>query len=326
MTDAERIITVAIVIPFFQRATGILGKAIKSVLSQNTSVRYLIIVVDDASPQPAQDEIDSIENGSEVCEVIRQVNQGAAAARNRGLEYASQLGAEYIAFLDSDDEWDVEHLSNAMSAMELGYDYYFGDFLPTNAGQTRFQKNSFLPTPHENISTNLFAYKGDLITDILAKNIVGTSTVVYRRSISPNLRFRRELANAGEDHVFWMSLSTFTQKIVFSSDVSARYGSGINIFASGRWGSDNAIRRIYYDMLFRQSLTKIFKMNKGQIKLVSRHIGRLRNELAQNILHKLINRKPKELEYWFKILRLDPITFLILPVYCVRYLIKLTVR
>ncbi len=69
-----------------------------------------IIVVDDGSTDDTP-EILQAETG---IQVIRQENQGAGAARNRGIQHAT---GELIAFLDADDIWLPEKLE--IQAREL---------------------------------------------------------------------------------------------------------------------------------------------------------------------------------------------------------------
>ena len=51
----------------------------------------------------------------------RKKNGGAASARNKGLELAEELGTEYIAFLDSDDEIYDNYLPTIYGDMREGY-------------------------------------------------------------------------------------------------------------------------------------------------------------------------------------------------------------
>lgn len=100
--------TVSVVIPTFNRG-HILQRAIHSVLAQETSATELI-VVDDGSEDNTQSVIQGVrrelqgqhENRSPRFVSLTQRNQGVSAARNAGIEAAS---SEWIAFLDSDDEW-----------------------------------------------------------------------------------------------------------------------------------------------------------------------------------------------------------------------------
>ncbi|WP_163540509.1 glycosyltransferase family A protein, partial [Klebsiella pneumoniae] len=64
-----------------------------------------VIVVDDASPSPAEDDLQmfSLAERARIA-VIKQPNAGPGGARNMWLDH---IGADsaYAAFLDSDDEW-----------------------------------------------------------------------------------------------------------------------------------------------------------------------------------------------------------------------------
>ena len=93
----DRDLSIAAVIPAFN-AAATLRRAIASVLSQ-TEPPQQTVVVDDGSTD-ATAAVAS-EYGSAVC-VVRQQNQGASAARNRGL---AECRTTAVAFLDADDEW-----------------------------------------------------------------------------------------------------------------------------------------------------------------------------------------------------------------------------
>lgn len=73
--------------------------AIKSVLDQKTVFSYELIIVDDGSTDAAQKVLEPYKSRNNVT-VIRQENQGAAEARNRGISAAR---GNYLMFLDVDD-------------------------------------------------------------------------------------------------------------------------------------------------------------------------------------------------------------------------------
>src|SRR5580658_9964752 len=87
----------SVIIPTFNRA-HLCRAAVESVLKQ-TLRDFELIVVDDGStdgtPEALADYGDSIR-------LLRQENQGQSVARNTGLSAAK---GEYVAFLDSDDQW-----------------------------------------------------------------------------------------------------------------------------------------------------------------------------------------------------------------------------
>lgn len=96
-------LSVAAVIPAYN-AAATLRRAISSVLGQ-TEPPNEVIIVDDGSTDGTR--AIALEYGSAV-RCLSQPNGGASAARNRGIE-ASR--ADWVAFLDADDEWRPEKLA-----------------------------------------------------------------------------------------------------------------------------------------------------------------------------------------------------------------------
>lgn len=103
---------VTVVIPFYSHPEY-LPQALESALGQ-TYPHLEILVVDDGSPHdPAS--IMAPYLGDTRVRMIRQVNQGVAAARNTGIQ-ASQ-GA-YLQFLDTDDYLAPEKIATHVRALE----------------------------------------------------------------------------------------------------------------------------------------------------------------------------------------------------------------
>lgn len=93
---------VSVVIPTYNRAFFV-NKAIDSVLSQ-IFTDYEIIVVDDGSTDETKK---NLKKYSDKIRYIYQDNSGVSAARNTGITIAR---GEWVAFLDSDDEWRPDYL------------------------------------------------------------------------------------------------------------------------------------------------------------------------------------------------------------------------
>lgn len=89
---------ITVVIPLYNKELYI-KRAIQSVLNQ-TFQNFEVIVVDDGSTDRGPSLARSILDPR--IKIIHQVNSGAAAARNRGIEEAR---GSLIAFLDADDTW-----------------------------------------------------------------------------------------------------------------------------------------------------------------------------------------------------------------------------
>ncbi|MGX1669805.1 glycosyltransferase [Streptomyces sp. NPDC055400] len=102
---------VSVIIPLYNSEKYI-GACLASVLGQ-THKDLEVIVVDDGSTDGGAAIAEGI--ADERVRVDRGPNRGVAAARNRGLTLAK---GEIVAFLDSDDLWYPEKLSEQISALE----------------------------------------------------------------------------------------------------------------------------------------------------------------------------------------------------------------
>ena len=100
-----------IVIPAYN-AERYLKECVDSILSQETSYTYKIVLINDGSADSTGAIADSYSFYPNV-EVIHQENRGFSGARNRGLE---RICAKYIAFVDSDDQLAPGAIEALMSA------------------------------------------------------------------------------------------------------------------------------------------------------------------------------------------------------------------
>src|SRR5690606_18294400 len=100
-----------VVIPTYQRADAIVG-AVMSALEQTIAMVEVIVVVD-GSTDDTQAALAAISDPR--LRVIVQDNQGAAAARNRGIDAAR---GRYIAFLDCDDRFLPYHLADLLPLVQ----------------------------------------------------------------------------------------------------------------------------------------------------------------------------------------------------------------
>lgn len=98
---------VSVVIATYNRGYCI-GQAVNSVLTQ-TFRDYELIVVNDGS---TDETLRVLQAYGDQIRIIDQENRGVSAARNRGIANAR---GEWVAFLDSDDEWEPEKLERQMA-------------------------------------------------------------------------------------------------------------------------------------------------------------------------------------------------------------------
>lgn len=100
----------SVIIPLYNKENFIVS-CVQSVLAQQFSL-FEIILVDDGSTDDSLQKISQLKDDRIVLE--QQPNLGAGAARNRGVQLAK---SPWIAFLDADDYWKNNHLSELYKAI-----------------------------------------------------------------------------------------------------------------------------------------------------------------------------------------------------------------
>lgn len=132
---------VTVIVPNYNHAAFVV-QALESVFAQ-TWAHLDVLVVDDGSTDASLAVLQSwIARG---VRLVQQTNEGASAARNRGIELAQ---GEYIAFLDADDLWPRhDMLESAVRLLEEdpGVGWTFGDAQPFRA---EGQQTVFIDAPY----------------------------------------------------------------------------------------------------------------------------------------------------------------------------------
>jgi hypothetical protein len=102
---------ITVVIPLYNKERQI-AHTLQTVLAQ-TYQDFEVVIVDDGSNDHSADIVLSF------CDprirLIRQINAGVSAARNRGI---AEARGEFVALLDADDEWMPDYLSTQMNLVE----------------------------------------------------------------------------------------------------------------------------------------------------------------------------------------------------------------
>lgn len=166
---------ISVIITTYKREPALIVRAINSVLNQ--TYRDIEIIVVDDSPadyllrndvERAVYECQKDDEGIHISYIQHERNRGACAARNTGIDLAK---GEYIAFLDDDDEWLPEKLEKQIQVM-LSKDValvYCG----------RICKNDITG---ESVVEKTFYCKGDIFTQLLYSNFVGSTSFPLLKS------------------------------------------------------------------------------------------------------------------------------------------------
>lgn len=301
-----------VIIPYYQSEKGVLARALRSIVAQKDAPAFEVLIIDDESPVSASEELKQFDTTPFPIRVIRQTNGGPANARNRGLDELPK-DTTYVAFLDSDDEWTEDHIARAIMALEQGYDFYFADLFHIGRDVSAFKRGGRVkPENYQEIipGSEIYRYSGDMFDQTLRGNIIGTPTVVYRFKKMPTLRFRKEFVYAGEDYLFWMSITQLTDKFVFSTKVECRCGKGVNVFSGSGWGTEKSMIRVHQEMKYRKAVNKLFKLNEIQRSENNRVIKGYRHTFIRDILNRLSHRRSLDFNAVKQQLKLDPQTYI----------------
>lgn len=182
--------TVSVIIPTFNRSEKVV-RAVSSVLNQSFQ-DVEIIVVDDGSTDNTHEALSKY---MPAIQYIRMTdNMGVSAARNKGIKHSA---APWIAFLDSDDYWLKQKLSEQMAFVDQ--DPY------TVACQTEeiWIKDGKRINPKKRHAKP----SGDIFTQSLKLCLVSPSSVIIKRSLFEEVGFFDETLPAGEDFDLWLRIS-----------------------------------------------------------------------------------------------------------------------
>lgn len=182
-------VKVSVIIPFYNRIEETI-RAIKSVLNQ-TYNNYEIILVNDGSTEKLS-KINYYEKKYEKIKIINlKKNKGAANARNQGIKVSS---GDFIAFLDSDDEFEKEKLEEQLYEMILRN----GNVSHTSYTRVSDIDKKVIESGKE---------KGFISRKLMYSCQIATPTVMIRKDflIKNGFLFDDSLV-IGEDVCFWLSM------------------------------------------------------------------------------------------------------------------------
>jgi succinoglycan biosynthesis protein ExoW len=290
-------VTVGVVVPYFQKKPGILRRALTSILEQRlpAETRVDIFVVDDGSVAAVAPEIEGLSFRPPFgLKIVCQPNGGCAAARNSGLRETSE-GTDYIAFLDSDDFWKTDHIARAVEALDRGFDLYFTDHGRIGHHASHFAEIMF---PCAAAPEGTFKKIGGGLWEVertfffryfLRVFTAQISGVVYRRAVYPDARFEDALRTAGEDYVFMLQIVMRASSICFTPDNMVTCGDGVNIYNGNYgWDTEGHLLRVLGDILCIYKLQSALKLSGDDAAYAVRKMTLCRRRFAFFVLRRLI--------------------------------------
>jgi glycosyltransferase involved in cell wall biosynthesis len=201
---------VSVIIPSYNTAS-LIGRCLDSVFSQ-TYKSFEVIVVNDGSPDTSELERCLISYLPRIV-YLKQANKKAAGARNTAIRRAR---GEFLAFLDSDDEWYPGHLSCQMEMFDTGdtgsqIDLVYSDSLiVTPEGEWRFTQDC--PSQGE----------ANFETLVVERCQIPVSTVVVRKSAIVRAGLFDENLGRCDDYDMWLRVAFYGGRIAYTNAVQAR--------------------------------------------------------------------------------------------------------
>lgn len=263
----------SIVIPTFNRENE-LRTSIASVLNQNFK-NWELLIIDDGSTDETEDLIDAYKVQNSRIYYFKRPDsrqKGPGACRNIGIEQAT---GEYVAFLDSDDEWSENKLESDYAVIQAGIEVraiYSDCFI--NDGNKQYRA----PSRH--------IMKGESYEDLIfsGENFSATSSYVIKLEVLSLLKFDENLRRHEDIDLFirignlygwthndmsntvmnWNNVSdrfsAFESIVVFYQRYKGKSYNANNLARYLRWAWVCAARfEPSYKNLIHEELKKIYK-------------------------------------------------------------------
>lgn len=177
---------VSIITPCYN-SSKYLAETIQSVINQNFT-DWEWIITDDGS-QDNSVEIIQQHNDPRIILITSKKNSGAGYARNMALQKAS---GRYITFLDADDIWEKNFLSEMVG------------FMKTEKAELAYSNYSRCD---ENLNPTIADFRADKI--VTFANLLKTCRLSLLSSMYDSQRVGKEYFPEGskrEDHIMWLNL------------------------------------------------------------------------------------------------------------------------
>lgn len=205
----------SVIIPLYNKASFV-RKTLDSVLNQNFE-DYEVIIVNDGSTDNGLELIQRYSNSK--IKIINQVNQGVSIARNNGIRVSK---GKYISFLDADDLWKKNHLSEVFKAAEnYPHENVFCSNYEVFYSEKKIKRTNFsIPIKNKYTLINNF-FKASLKSSIaLTSGVTVKKQILAKNLFDPNIK-------SGQDTDMWIRLA-LKHSFVFINTVTLTHFKSIN--------------------------------------------------------------------------------------------------
>ncbi len=203
---------IGVIVPTYNRLTT-LPRAIDSVLSQSYKNFELWIVDDGSSDGTADWARDHLLNRSTDIPIhfIQTEQKGVSHARNVAIRAST---SEWLAFLDSDDEWLLDKLEVQMQFADDHPEY------PLIHGEEIWVRNGVRVNPMKKYQKS----GGRILKNCVSICCISPSTTIVRRSLFDEVGLFREDFPVCEDYDLWLRVTSRFEVGFIESPVIFKYG------------------------------------------------------------------------------------------------------
>jgi len=231
-------LSITVIIPSFNRAYCI-ERALDSVLKQS----YLpdsIIVIDDGS---TDDTERLVKIKYPQVEYYKQDNAGVSAARNLGINRSS---TDWIALLDSDDEWLSDKLEKQVEILRENPE---SKLCHTEEIWIRNGKRVNQMNKHQKSG-------GWIFEKCLPLCAISPSSVLMHKSLFDEKGLFREDLPACEDYDLWLKICASYPVLYLEEPGIIKYGGHDDQLSQKYWGMDRFRIQSLFDLLSKNLLNK----------------------------------------------------------------------
>jgi glycosyltransferase involved in cell wall biosynthesis len=231
---------VSVIIPTYNRE-HLLPISVTSVRKQ-TYGDWELLIVDDHSTDGTRHLVESWqEDDPRIRYFTNERTKGPAGARNTGIDHAR---GRYVAFLDSDDEWEQHHLQTMVDYLAKYQDDL--DLISANSvrkirstGEVYHRCELDLTQYHYRRLEDLYCFAPDtLFETAMRRSIITTQTMVMKREVLTRVRFDESLPPGPEDALFHLELAHEKIKVGHLQRCHVVYWAhGSNLTSAGGQGN-----------------------------------------------------------------------------------------
>ena len=180
---------VSIILPNFN-SSEFIKQTLKSIISQ-TYKNWELIIVDDNSDKSTKNILSKYKNKNKIKIFFLSKNKGAAYCRNLAIKKSR---SDYIAFIDSDDLWKKNKLKKQIKFMKdnnLKFSFTSYEIIDNNDNRIGLRE----------------AQKSLSFKQLRNSCDIGLSTVMIKKSIFNNEKFKFGTTKTKEDFILWLILA-----------------------------------------------------------------------------------------------------------------------